>query len=92
MGNMVKNPHTEIVLAGKLILKNTICTRCLQIRKVVDGAKLKELRVKKGYSLREVARRVNISASYLCDIEHNRRLSPRGLINFWIRETKEQTP
>ena len=62
---------------------NTVCHFCLQIRKVVDGKKLRQLRKKSGLSLREVARRIGISASYLCDIEHNRRLSPHLLINFW---------
>jgi len=67
---------------------NTICKFCLQIRKVVDGKELRVLRKKSGLSLREVARRVGISASYLCDIEHNKRLSPRGLVNFWKREIR----
>lgn len=64
---------------------NTICTRCNQIRIVVNGTLLREMRLKKGWSLREVARRNNISPSYLSDIEQNRRLSPRGLVNFWKR-------
>ena len=66
-------------------LRNTICARCSQIRKVVDGKELRTIRIKNNLSLREVARWVDISPSYLCDIEHNRRLSPRRLIDFWKR-------
>lgn len=71
-------------------IKNTICTRCLQFREVVSGKELRQLRIKHGLSLREVSRNVGISASYLCDIEKNRRISPRGLINYWKRVIKEE--
>ena len=67
-------------------IRNTICTRCNQLRKVIDGEELKAMRLVRGLSLREVARQVGISPAYLCDIEHNRRLSPRGLVNYWKRK------
>ena len=69
--------------------ENTICTRCKQLRAVVGGEILRKMRMEKGWSLREVARRNNISPAYLSDIEHNRRLSPRGLINFWKRVERD---
>ena len=62
---------------------NTICRSCLQYRKVVDGTALKTLRIAFGLSLRETARRVGISAAYLCDIEKKKRLPPMKLTNFW---------
>lgn len=33
-------------------IKNTICSRCLQIRKIVDGKELRELRISKKLTLR----------------------------------------
>jgi len=64
-------------------IKTIICTRCHQDRIVVDGGYLRKLRQDKKLSLREVARRNNISAAYLCDIELGRRMAPIALINFW---------
>ena len=55
----------------------------MQLRKVVDGKELKKLREQARLSLRELGREIQFSAAYLCDIEHNRRLAPRRLINFW---------
>lgn len=66
-------------------LLNTICPFCKQLRKVVDGRELRELRIKNKMSLRQLGRQLSLSAAYLCDIEHNRRLAPRGLINYWKR-------
>lgn len=63
--------------------RNTICPFCKQIRKVVDGKELKRLREEAGLSLRKLGKEIQFSASYLCDIEKNKRLSPNRLINYW---------
>ena len=64
-------------------LLNTICPVCKQIRKVVDGNELRKLRQETGLSLRQLGKEIQFSASYLCDIEYNKRLAPSRLINYW---------
>lgn len=49
------------------------CSQCGTPRTVVNGLWLRERRKKAGYSLRDFAKRVGVSAAYICDIEHNRR-------------------
>lgn len=49
------------------------CRTCGQSWRVRDGGYLRILREESGLSLREVARRLKISAPYLSDIERNRR-------------------
>lgn len=49
------------------------CSACGTPRAVIDGAWLRDRRMKAGLTLREMARRVGVSAAYLCDIEKNRR-------------------
>ncbi len=53
--------------------KSEPCTRCGSAQTVVNGAWLREVRKLAGLSLREMSRRVGVSAPYLCDIERNRR-------------------
>lgn len=49
---------------------------------MIDGPALKVLREKDGYSRTDLAKRLNISLQYLCDIEDGRRTLKRnpGLI------------
>ena len=51
------------------------CPRCGGAGKIVDldGGAFRTVREHSGISLREVARRAQISAAYLSDIEHGRR-------------------
>lgn len=49
------------------------CSQCGAARAFVDGAWLRKQRKDAGLSLREVASRLGYTASYLCDIELNRR-------------------
>jgi transcriptional regulator with XRE-family HTH domain len=49
------------------------CSQCGAQRSVINGAWLREVRKSAGLTLREMARRVGMSAAYICDIERNRR-------------------
>jgi transcriptional regulator with XRE-family HTH domain len=49
------------------------CPHCGTPRAVANGLWLREQRKRAGYSLRDFAKRVGVSAAYICDIEHNRR-------------------
>ena len=53
------------------------CSKCggsgQILNPVIEGAAYRSTRIKRGLSLREVARRMNISAMYLCDLERGRR-------------------
>jgi len=69
-------------------LINTICRSCKQLRQVVDGGELKKLRIEHKMSFRQLAKEVEFSASYLYDIENNRRLAPRRLVNYWKQKIK----
>lgn len=49
------------------------CSKCGTPRTVLNGAWLRERRIKAGYTLRDFAKRVGKSAPYISDIERNRR-------------------
>jgi hypothetical protein len=49
------------------------CPTCGSPQVIVSGAWLRYMRERAGLTLREMARRLEFSAAYLCDIEHNRR-------------------
>lgn len=49
------------------------CPHCGSPRSVVDGAWLRERRELARVTLREMGRRLGVSAPYLCDVEWNRR-------------------
>jgi predicted transcriptional regulator len=51
------------------------CPRCGGKGQLVNGEFLRFTREEQGLSLREMARRLKYSATYLSDIEHNRRVS-----------------
>lgn len=55
-----------------------ICPKCGGTGKIQDdkvlGASLKKQREAKSLSLREVGRRMELSQSYICDLEHGRRI------------------
>jgi transcriptional regulator with XRE-family HTH domain len=49
------------------------CVSCGAPRGVVNGDWLRERRKGAGLTLREMARRLEFSAPYICDVERNRR-------------------
>lgn len=53
--------------------RNLRCPRCGRTSPVPDGDFIRRSREDRGLSLREVARCVGISASYLSDLERNNR-------------------
>jgi predicted transcriptional regulator len=53
--------------------KDQPCSQCGSPRSVINGDWLREARKAAGLTLREMARRVGVSAPYICDIERNRR-------------------
>ena len=56
----------ELLLAGELV-------RRYEINQVETGRRARALRQKRGLSLREVARRMKVSAPFLSDLERGRR-------------------
>lgn len=72
-----------------------ICPRCDGTGRVLDigvhAVLLQQARRDAGVSLREMARGLGISPSYLCDIEHGRRIASTQRIRAWIwlREREE---
>ena len=56
---------------------------CKQNREIIDGKELKRLRVLNGWTLKDVSDALHISKSYLSDIEHNRRISPTNVVEFF---------
>lgn len=52
---------------------HSACPRCGTPQTVLNGAWLRERRKRAGMTLREFAKRVGVSAPYICDIERNRR-------------------
>ena len=56
------------------------CHACGKSRAVINGRWLRLEREMAGLTLREMARGLEFSAAYLCDVEHNRRhCSPKIL-------------
>lgn len=53
--------------------KQQPCPQCGMPRSVINGQWLRDVRKKAGLTLREMAKRVEVSPAYICDIEHNRR-------------------
>lgn len=49
------------------------CPHCGTPRSVVEGAWLRERRLRAGLTLRQMAERQGVSAAYVCDVEKNRR-------------------
>jgi len=49
------------------------CPTCGTPKSIVNGAWLRNERKKAGLSLREMARRLGVSAPFLCDVEFSRR-------------------
>lgn len=64
------------------------CPKCNGSGRVPDdaaiGAKLRAARIKKGVSLREMARRLDVSAMWICDLERGKRYW-----NDWKRKYEE---
>lgn len=54
------------------------CPTCGSPRSCVNGLWLRRVRKEAGLTLREMARRLDLSAPFLCDVERNRRnVSPK---------------
>ena len=49
------------------------CHACGATRAVVNGAWLRERRKAAGLTIREMARRLNFTPAYICDVEKSRR-------------------
>ncbi len=49
------------------------CPTCGKGREVVNPAYLRAIREEAGLSLREMGRRIGVTATYLCDVELGRR-------------------
>jgi predicted transcriptional regulator len=60
-----------------VMLMKKMCPKCGGTGKVIDdkalGRELNKKRMAKGVKLREVAREMKFSASYICDLEKGRR-------------------
>lgn len=59
------------------------CSTCGAPRKRVNGAWLREQREKAGLSLRDMGKKIGLSAAYLCDIEWNRRNCPEKALKVY---------
>lgn len=57
----------------RFAMRGSVCRACGQRVCVVDGADLRRVRVEAGLSLRAMGKRIGFSASYLRDVELNRR-------------------
>ena len=58
---------------------HSTCPTCGTPRSVINGAWLRERRLRAGFTLRGFAMRVGVSAPYISDIEHNRRRCLPGM-------------
>ena len=61
-------------------IRATKCRVCGGRTEEIDGACLREARIEAGISLREMARRLKLSAPYLSDIERNHRAAPDRVV------------
>lgn len=60
------------------------CSQCGAPRAFIDGAWLRKERTRAGLSLREVAKRLGYTTSYVCDIELNRRNANEDLAGRYL--------
>lgn len=78
--------HKARFLRYQKVERTIRCSVCLSVRRVpcgyckgrgftewADGKSLRQRRLAVGLGLREMARRLKITAAYLCDVELNRR-------------------
>lgn len=67
------------------------CNHCGHgvVEPVMNGPLVRRLRMKRGITLREMARTVGISPAYLSDIEHEKRYLRNGTIVVKIRTALE---
>ena len=57
------------------------CPRCGQPTDVVDGLYLRRLRERAGLSLREMGRKIKLSAPYLSAVERNKRRATGSIVS-----------
>lgn len=62
----VREPAVEKFTTGE-------CPTCGTPKSIINGKWLRQAREIAGLTLREMARRLEFSVAYLCDVEHNRR-------------------
>lgn len=82
-----------------LRIESVSCPRCEGTGRIVDdssvGRIFRQLRQRKGISLREVARRIKLSAAYLSDLERGHKhwsLSLRGKYALALNLSPEEMP
>jgi len=69
-----------------LILLITVLKNCLDIEvKIMFGDILKKLRLIYGYKAKEMSEKLNISASYLSEIENNKKIPSVDLLKEYAR-------
>lgn len=82
------------IRSGELLagLPERLCPQCGGAGKVSDpaqiGARLKREREAAGITGREMARRMDYSAMYICDLEHGRRDWKAELIEAYVKALK----
>lgn len=69
--------------------RTVTCGTCGATRDVIDGSELRAWRTKAGLSLREMGKRMNLSASFLCDAELNRRNPTEQVVRAYRVAAKE---
>lgn len=66
-----------------MLVKHIDCPRCNGTGKIPDdkdmGEEFRKMRIAKGLSLREISKLMGLSAQYICDLEHGRRIWSDGL-------------
>jgi DNA-binding transcriptional regulator YiaG len=68
----------------KVEMMTELCPKCGAPWRVFNGQSLRKAREKTSISLREMARRLNVSAAYLSDVERNRRrVTDAVLKGYW---------
>lgn len=74
-------------------MKTLPCERCDGTGRVPDdrelGRAMKKLRLSNRLTLREVARRLAVSAAYVCDLEHGRRAWHGAIRAAYLRAVKQ---
>ena len=66
-------------------MMGSTCPSCGAARESIDGRSLRAARSACGVSLRELARRIGLSAAYLSDVERNKRNVTRMLLGLYRR-------
>ena len=75
-----------------MVLKTTTCHRCGGSGKLLDsfkvGALMREIRSNKGYSLYDIARRMEFTPPYISDLELGKRQWRQDLVDRYLEACK----